>query len=64
MAGAGRIFAACLGVLMLRTTSAEMIPIEPEPDNAGEGNKQSADVSAAAPTPGAIARSIFCHNLF
>jgi iron complex outermembrane receptor protein len=36
-----------------------MIPIEPEPGNAGEGNKQSADVSAAAPTPGATARSIF-----
>jgi len=36
-----------------------MIPIEPEPGNAGEGNKQSADVSAAAPTPGAPARSIF-----
>ena len=49
---------------MLCTTSAEMIPTEPEPDNAGEGNKQSTDVSAAAPTPGAMARSIFLrHNL-
>lgn len=38
-----------------------MIPIEPEPGNAGEGNKQSADVSATAPTPGAAARSIFPH---
>ncbi len=41
-----------------------MIPIEPEPGNAGEGNKQSADVSAAAPTPGATARSIFSPNFF
>ena len=36
-----------------------MIPIEPEPGNAGAGNKQSANVSVAAPTPGAAARSIF-----
>src|SRR5687767_3816782 len=49
---------------MLCTTSAEMIPIEPEPGNAGEGNKQSADVSAAAPTPGATARSIFYAIIF
>lgn len=41
-----------------------MIPIEPEPGNAGEGNKQSADVSAAAPTPGATARSIFYATTF
>jgi iron complex outermembrane receptor protein len=41
-----------------------MIPIEPEPGNAGEGNKQSADVSAAAPTPGATARSIFYAKIF
>ena len=41
-----------------------MIPIEPEPGNAGEGNKQSADVSAAAPTPGATARSIFYAIIF
>ena len=60
----GHIFAPCLGVLMLCTTSAEMIPIEPEPGNAGEGNKQSADVSAAAPTPGATARSIFYAIIF
>ena len=36
-----------------------MIPIEPEPGNAGEGNKQSTDDSAAAPTPGATARSTY-----
>ena len=41
-----------------------MIPIEPEPGNAGEGNKQSADVPALAPTPGALARSIFLPNVF
>jgi iron complex outermembrane receptor protein len=41
-----------------------MIPIEPEPGNAGAGNKQSADVSAAAPTPGATARSIFFTHSF
>ena len=41
-----------------------MIPIEPEPGNAGEGNKQSTDDSAAAPTPGATARSIFYAIIF
>ena len=60
----GATFVACLGVLMLCKTLAEMIPIEPEPGNAGAGNKQSADVSAAAPTPGATARSIFYPVIF
>ena len=41
-----------------------MIPIEPEPGNAGEGNKQSTDDFAAAPTPGATARSIFLPTTF
>ena len=41
-----------------------MIPIEPEPGNAGVGNKQSANVSAVAPTPGAAARSTFFRFFF
>ena len=32
---------------------AEIIPIEPDPGNAGEGNKRSANEQTRAPTPGA-----------
>lgn len=38
---------------------AEIIPIEPDPGNAGEGNRRSANDTTSAPTPGAGSVPLF-----